>query len=119
MLSRLSKDLPRPCNENITDTYPFGIFFPIWTVGLVRDEKGFRYGSHVFVARIATNFGDVPTWISAITSLFALVGAGIAAWQAFRIYRLESERDRRAQAAQEDRDRHSRRSQASLVSAWW
>jgi arabinogalactan oligomer/maltooligosaccharide transport system substrate-binding protein len=67
----------------------------------------------------AADLGDVPTWIGAVASLCALVGAGLAAWQAYRIYRLESARDRSARAEQQDRDTLARRRQASLVSAWW
>jgi arabinogalactan oligomer/maltooligosaccharide transport system substrate-binding protein len=62
---------------------------------------------------------DIPTWISAVASLFALVGAGIAAWQAYRIYRLESARDAATRSEQSRRDTLARRSQAGLVSGWW
>ncbi|HET6213859.1 MAG TPA: hypothetical protein VFE14_13425, partial [Micromonosporaceae bacterium] len=67
----------------------------------------------------AANLGDIPTWISALASLLALVGAGLATWQAYRIYQLESMRDSDARSEQRTRDRLARRAQAGLVSGWW
>ncbi|MDT5037776.1 MAG: arabinogalactan oligomer / maltooligosaccharide transport system substrate-binding protein [Micromonosporaceae bacterium] len=67
----------------------------------------------------AVNPGDLPTWVSAVASLFAVIGAAIAARQAGRIYRLESARDEAAREEQRDRDRLARRAQGALVSGWW
>jgi len=64
-------------------------------------------------------WGDIPTWVSASGSVFALGFAAVAVVVTHRTYRIESERDRvnaEARAAQES---SARRAQAALVSVWW
>jgi hypothetical protein len=86
------------------------------------------------------DWGDVPTWVSAVTTILALAAAVVAAVIARRLYKIESERDRRTEAdrsaaaedrrlAAEDRLRAEedrlaqiegeRRTQADKVAAWW
>lgn len=71
------------------------------------------------LAHAGLQFGDLPTWISAVASLGALVFAAIATVAAIRVYRIESARDRVAAEETRRRDEEVRRSQAVLVSGWW
>lgn len=64
-------------------------------------------------------YGDLPTWISAVASLAALAFAAAATVAAIRVYRIESGRDRIAAAETRQREEQARRSQAVLVSGWW
>jgi arabinogalactan oligomer / maltooligosaccharide transport system substrate-binding protein len=64
-------------------------------------------------------WGDVPTWVSAVATLTALVFAAVAAIYAGRAYRIESERDKQSAGERRDRAELQRRAQATLVSAWW
>jgi arabinogalactan oligomer / maltooligosaccharide transport system substrate-binding protein len=67
-------------------------------------------GAPVLVA--AVQWGDVPSWFSALVTLAALVFAVVAVVVSRRTFRLESDRDLVNAAARQ-------RSQAALVSAWW
>jgi arabinogalactan oligomer/maltooligosaccharide transport system substrate-binding protein len=67
----------------------------------------------------ATNWGDVPTWVSACATLMAFLFAAGAVLIARRTYRLESERDRINASERRKQEAFLRRSQAALVSAWW
>ncbi len=53
----------------------------------------------------------MPEWISAFTSLVALIAAGWAGFTASRLYGIESGRDKRSEDAR-------RREQAAKVAAW-
>src|SRR4051794_16036071 len=64
-------------------------------------------------------WGDIPTWLSAVATLIALIFAAIAASSAHRIYLIESERDRKALDERHKQAEFQRRTQAALVSAWW
>jgi arabinogalactan oligomer / maltooligosaccharide transport system substrate-binding protein len=66
-----------------------------------------------------TDWGDVPTWISAVVTLLALAFAAVAAVAARRTYMIESERDRINAQARQAQDAYLRRAQAALMSAWW
>jgi len=68
---------------------------------------------------LAVQYGDVPTWISALASIAALSFAAAATVVAVRVYKIESRRDRVAAAEARRRDEEARRSQAVLVSGWW
>ncbi len=57
------------------------------------------------------DWGDVPTWISAVVATLALTAAGIAAWGAWRLYQIESTRD--VAQAERERTRYAER-----VAAW-
>lgn len=60
----------------------------------------------------AVDWGDVPGWVSAVTTVFAFAGAAYAAYTGFQILKMETRRD-------ESESHRGKRSQASLVSAWW
>lgn len=57
------------------------------------------------------NWGDVPTWVSAIAAIGALVAAIVAGRTAKRIFLLELARDK-------DATEEKKRSQATHISAW-
>lgn len=67
----------------------------------------------------AIDLGDLPSWLSAITSIMTLIFAALAAVAAYRVYRIESERDRVDAEMRQHQDRLIRSKQAALVSAWW
>lgn len=58
------------------------------------------------------DWGDVPGWVSAATTVLALAGAAYAAYTGFQLLKLEAGRDKG------ESDRRTQ-SQATLVSAWW
>ncbi|WP_191838919.1 sugar ABC transporter substrate-binding protein [Catellatospora chokoriensis] len=64
-------------------------------------------------------WGDVPSWVAAVATVFALAFAAVAAQAALRTYRIESERDRVDAESRRAQDDYLRRTQAALVSAWW
>jgi arabinogalactan oligomer/maltooligosaccharide transport system substrate-binding protein len=67
---------------------------------------------------LAVSWGDVPSWITTVGGLFALIFAAVAAITANRVYRIESQRDT-VNAAERRREADARRrTQAALVSAW-
>lgn len=65
------------------------------------------------------NYGDVPTWISAVTGLLAFLAAVAAAVVAYRLYGIESARDRHADEERQERAQEARRAQANKVTAWF
>lgn len=71
------------------------------------------------LAGAATDWGDVPTWLSSIATILALLFAGLAALVAQRVYRIESDRDQVYEKARLQQEALLRRTQAALVSAWW
>jgi maltose-binding protein MalE len=73
----------------------------------------------LLLAGPATDWGDVPTWLSAVATILALAFAAVAALAAQRVYRIESERDRISGEARRQQEAFVRRTQAALVSAWW
>lgn len=68
---------------------------------------------------MAADWGDIPTWISSVATIMALIFAGLAALAAQRVYRIESQRDEVAAEARRQQEAFVRRTQAALVSAWW
>lgn len=68
---------------------------------------------------VAANWGDIPSWLSSIATIGALLFAALAALAAQRVYRIESERDRVAAQDRRHQEAFTRRTQAALVSAWW
>jgi arabinogalactan oligomer / maltooligosaccharide transport system substrate-binding protein len=64
-------------------------------------------------------FGDLPGWVSAVSTLFALVFAAVAAVATRRAYKIESDRDRINAQERKGQEAFLRRAQAALVSAWW
>ncbi|WP_281903266.1 sugar ABC transporter substrate-binding protein [Phytohabitans aurantiacus] len=65
------------------------------------------------------DWGDIPTWLSSIATVGALLFAALAALAAQRVYRIESERDRVNAEQRKEQEAYLRRTQAALVSAWW
>jgi hypothetical protein len=65
------------------------------------------------------SWGNVPTWVLAVTTLLAFVAAAFAGLVIYELLRIESRRD--AVAAQERRQREDaqRWAQASRVAAWY
>lgn len=68
---------------------------------------------------MAVGWGDIPGWLSAFGSVFALVFAAVAVVVTRRMYQIESERDRVNAKARRVQESFVRRAQAALVSAWW
>ncbi|MEU7802585.1 hypothetical protein AB0B10_25335 [Micromonospora arborensis] len=62
--------------------------------------------------------GDVATWVGALANVATLAFALVAALVGFRVYKIESGRDRRAEDERRERALDEKRNQASLVSAW-
>jgi maltose-binding protein MalE len=67
---------------------------------------------------LAVNWGDVPGWITTVGGLFALIFAATAAVTAYRVYLIESKRDKINAAERALAAEARRRTQAALVSAW-
>lgn len=67
----------------------------------------------------AADWGDIPTWLSSVATVGALLFAAVAAVAAQRVYRIESERDRVNAEQRKEQEAYQRRTQAALVSAWW
>lgn len=65
------------------------------------------------------DWGDVPTWVSALVSALTLVGLVLTVIYARHIYRIESERDKHAAEERSARDEAERRSQAEKIAAWF
>ncbi len=68
---------------------------------------------------VTANFGDVPSWISALGSLLALAFAAAAVVAAWRTWRIESARDQVAAEQRDERVASERQRQAAMVSTWW
>lgn len=57
------------------------------------------------------NWGDFPSWVTAVATVLALVAASYAAWRTGKIVTIELGRDRQ-------REQDEERRQASQVAAW-
>jgi len=68
---------------------------------------------------MAVGLGNVPDWVSALGSVFALGFGAVAVVVTRRMYRIESERDRVDAQARSAQQLFERRAQAALVSSWW
>ncbi|AVZ71842.1 hypothetical protein SLUN_06200 [Streptomyces lunaelactis] len=68
---------------------------------------------------MSVGWGDVPGWVSALGSVFALGFGAVAVVVTRRTYQIESDRDRVNAEAREVQESFARRAQAGLVSAWW
>lgn len=68
---------------------------------------------------VAADWGDIPTWVSAIGTLVALAFAAVAARSAIKVYEIESRRDRVHADERKRQLEFVRRAQAAMVSAWW
>jgi arabinogalactan oligomer / maltooligosaccharide transport system substrate-binding protein len=68
---------------------------------------------------LVLDWGDLPTWLSTVSSLLALAFAAVAVVIARRTFDIESRRDQAT--ADERRAQHARERQtlAASVSAWW
>lgn len=58
------------------------------------------------------NWGDVPTWLGALVTAAALIAA-------FKVYKIESDRDARAATERREQFQAERRAQADKVAAWY
>jgi len=65
------------------------------------------------------DLGDIPTWLQAVATLFALAFAATASVVASRTFKIESERDRVNTEARRAQEASARKAQAATVSAWW
>lgn len=68
---------------------------------------------------LQVSWGDVPAWVSAVSTLFALMFAATALVVSRRSFLIESARDQVNEAARHEQAAFARRAQAALVSAWW
>jgi hypothetical protein len=73
----------------------------------------------VYLATRPWELGDVATWISAAANVATVILATIAAGVGYRVYKVESGRDARAELDRRERTADERRAQASLVSVWY
>lgn len=76
-------------------------------------------GASIYLWRMGLQWGDVPSEVSAVSTVFALAFAAVAAVAARRTFHIESERDRVNSLARQQQDEYARRTQAALVSTWW
>jgi arabinogalactan oligomer / maltooligosaccharide transport system substrate-binding protein len=96
--------------------------------------RAWPFAAVLFVALLAlglgfgtsVNWGDVPLWVIAVTTLLAFVAAVFAGLVAYELLRVESARavsaaEERALAAAERADRRTAdwRAQASKIAAWY
>jgi hypothetical protein len=65
------------------------------------------------------NWGNVPAWVLAVTTLLAFVAAAFAALVTYELLRIESRRVAVAVAELRQREEAQRRAQASRVAAWY
>ncbi len=65
------------------------------------------------------SWGNVPTWVIAVTTLLALVAASFAALVTYELLRIESGRDSVAVEERREREDAQRWEQASRVAAWY
>ena len=65
------------------------------------------------------NWGDVPTWVAAVTTFLAFVAAAFAGLVAYELLKVESGRDLKAEQERTERRDAERRGQASKVAAWY
>ncbi|MEU8301137.1 hypothetical protein AB0C04_28095 [Micromonospora sp. NPDC048909] len=73
----------------------------------------------VYLATRPWELGDVATWLSAIANIATVILATAAAIVGYRVYKVESGRDARAELDRRERAADDRRAQAALVSAWY
>lgn len=71
------------------------------------------------VHRSGEAWGDVPTWVAAVTSLLALLAAAFAGLVAYAVLDVELGRDRVAAAERAERREAEQRAQAGKVAAWY
>lgn len=71
------------------------------------------------LAGSAADWGDIPTWLSSVATMLALLFAAVAAISAQKVYRIESDRDVESTKQRLQQEAFLRRAQAALVSAWW
>lgn len=65
------------------------------------------------------SWGDVATWVLAVTTLLAFVAAAFAGLVAYQLLAVESARDLRAEEERAERRDADRRAQAARVTAWY
>ncbi|MEW2382307.1 hypothetical protein AB0873_09475 [Micromonospora sp. NPDC047707] len=72
-----------------------------------------------YLATWPWQLGDVATWLSAFANVATVILALAAAVVGYRVYKVESGRDARAELDRRERAADERRSQAALVSVWY
>ncbi|WP_328342161.1 hypothetical protein [Micromonospora sp. NBC_00421] len=72
-----------------------------------------------YLATRPWELGDVATWIGALANVATVILALAAAMVGYRVYKVESGRDARAELDRRERRADERRSQASLVAVWY
>ncbi|WFE62890.1 hypothetical protein [Micromonospora sp. WMMD714] len=72
-----------------------------------------------YLATRPWELGDVATWIGALANIATVILALAAALVGYRVYKVESGRDARAELERRAREADERRSQASLVAVWY
>jgi hypothetical protein len=65
------------------------------------------------------SWGNVPTWVLAITTLLGFIAATLAALITYELLRIESRRDQVAAEERRQREQAERREQASRIAAWY
>jgi hypothetical protein len=96
----LSADLARPSLPLVND-----------------DWRAQMHDLPVYVSNI--DWGDVPTWITAVAAVFALIAAAIAVSHSLRLLKLEQQREDRAETMERARqDREARAEQADQIAVW-
>ncbi len=65
------------------------------------------------------SWGNVPTWVLAVTMLLAFVAAAFAGLVTYELLRVELQRDAVAAEGRRQREDAQRRAQASRVAAWY
>ncbi|MER7455629.1 hypothetical protein [Micromonospora sp. NPDC126480] len=71
------------------------------------------------VSLTRAELGDVATWIGSIANVATLGLALVAGIVGFQVYKIESDRDMRAEDERRERALDERRAQAELVSTWF
>lgn len=73
----------------------------------------------VYLATRPWQLGDLATWLGAAANIATVILAVAAAIVGYRVYRVESGRDARAELDRRERAADERRGQATLVSTWY
>ncbi|MET8908406.1 hypothetical protein [Micromonospora sp. NPDC004551] len=73
----------------------------------------------VYLATRPWQLGDLATWISAVSGVVTVILALVASIVGYRVYKVESGRDARAEQDRRERAADDRRRQAALVSVWY
>ncbi|MBM0275787.1 hypothetical protein [Micromonospora tarensis] len=73
----------------------------------------------LYLATRPWELGDLATWLGATANVATVILALAAALVGYRVYKVESGRDARAERERRERAADERRVQASLISVWY